>query len=417
MYGIIYKVTFPNNKIYIGQTIRTLEKRKSAHLTHLNNSAKKDKKRNYVFYRALQKYGFNNTVWEVIDHADSQEELNEKEIYWIRYYKSYVNFAESNGYNMTLGGESTNKFTILNDVELHNFGLDCKEGKSDKYLKEKYHIESAHTFRKIVNGEIWSYYTKIPSKEWSEDNTNDSFNRFQICRIIKVFKKYGNAELLAQEYDCNLNTMKNLLKGKTWRNFTGILSEDFYYKYTTTDKRKLTKKEVLELINLFNKGEKTTELSKKYGLTRIEVNNILIGKDYSDITHITKENKKKIKTSFLTKSQVLEIVKLSKKYTSKELANKFNVSIYVICNILNGLNYSNITGIKNPRKQLKNKKEPGGATHTLEEVLEVVRLHKENGLTASQISQQTNFSYDAVNNIIRGYTWSKYTGIIPQNKE
>lgn len=36
----------------------------------------------------LKKYGKENFTREIIDEADSPEKLNEKEIYWIKYYNA-----------------------------------------------------------------------------------------------------------------------------------------------------------------------------------------------------------------------------------------------------------------------------------------------------------------------------------------
>lgn len=93
---IIYKVTnIINNKIYIGQTINSLQKRQSKHFSE----AKLYKK--YLFPRALLKYGKENFIWEVIDEAKTKEELNEKEKFWIWFNAS----TDPNlGYNMSIGG-------------------------------------------------------------------------------------------------------------------------------------------------------------------------------------------------------------------------------------------------------------------------------------------------------------------------
>ena len=68
---IIYKVTNKvNGKIYIGQTVRTLEQRKWQHLDAAKNGCKTH------FYNAIRKYGEDNFVFEIIDEASSLEELN-----------------------------------------------------------------------------------------------------------------------------------------------------------------------------------------------------------------------------------------------------------------------------------------------------------------------------------------------------
>lgn len=100
MYGLIYKVTNKNNgKIYIGQTIKNLSSRKNAHKFM---SEKGD--RRTIFQIALLDYGFDNFTWEQIDTANSREELDENEKYWIAYYKS--NNTEY-GYNSSDGGVKT----------------------------------------------------------------------------------------------------------------------------------------------------------------------------------------------------------------------------------------------------------------------------------------------------------------------
>lgn len=88
----IYKITnIQNNKIYIGQTIRPVEQRFHRHINDaLNNIL------NTHFARAIRKYGKDNFVVEIIDTAQTQDELNQKERYWIQYYNSV-----QEGYNET----------------------------------------------------------------------------------------------------------------------------------------------------------------------------------------------------------------------------------------------------------------------------------------------------------------------------
>lgn len=96
MYGVIYKVTnLINYKVYIGQTI-DFKRRKIEHLAKSSNTC--------YFHNAIAKYHKNNFQWEIIDKAETKEELNEKEIYWIEVLKTYAYLTESKGYNMTRGG-------------------------------------------------------------------------------------------------------------------------------------------------------------------------------------------------------------------------------------------------------------------------------------------------------------------------
>lgn len=111
-YGIIYKITnIVSNHSYIGQTTnkRGFKGRYWSHgvgIERVYNYYKSNQKGgrfvNSYLFNAIEKYGFDAfIVDEVLDTANSADELNEKEIMYIEKYDSF-----NNGYNLTLGGES-----------------------------------------------------------------------------------------------------------------------------------------------------------------------------------------------------------------------------------------------------------------------------------------------------------------------
>lgn len=118
---IIYKITCTSNqKIYTGQTSETLEKRFSRHIGY-----QKDE-HDTKFYRAIKKYGPDKFCIEQIDVAVTQEELDEKELYWINYFD-----AVNKGYNTKsskgkCGGDTLsshpNKTAISEKIRLSKIG-------------------------------------------------------------------------------------------------------------------------------------------------------------------------------------------------------------------------------------------------------------------------------------------------------
>lgn len=95
---IIYKITnLVNNKVYIGQTIKTLNKRWK---NHLDAARKNDHKH---LYQAINYYGKDNFKIEIIDDAATIDELNRKENYWVNYYNS---LNPTKGYNNIDGGKA-----------------------------------------------------------------------------------------------------------------------------------------------------------------------------------------------------------------------------------------------------------------------------------------------------------------------
>ena len=96
--GIIYKIESPSSKIYIGQTIKTLEKRWKEHLEDAHRIYKDHCK---VLNKSIRKYGDDNFKMEIIEEC-LYEILDEKEIEYIKKYNSQT----PNGMNIKLGGSS-----------------------------------------------------------------------------------------------------------------------------------------------------------------------------------------------------------------------------------------------------------------------------------------------------------------------
>lgn len=94
----IYKISNKiNNKVYIGKTNRTVEKRWREHRRSYN----KQRNEKRPLYNAMRLYGIDNFFIETIEQVDYSV-VNEREQYWINYYNSY-----NDGYNATIGGDGS----------------------------------------------------------------------------------------------------------------------------------------------------------------------------------------------------------------------------------------------------------------------------------------------------------------------
>ena len=121
----IYKIeNLINGKKYIGQSINIYERWNDHKRTNERTSSKQ--KQTYPLYLAFKKYGIENFSFEIIEEC-SVDELDEKEKYWIKYYHSYIYDSQSNGYNLTLGGQGTN---IISDENIDLFCKLWEQGKS-----------------------------------------------------------------------------------------------------------------------------------------------------------------------------------------------------------------------------------------------------------------------------------------------
>jgi len=112
----IYKITnLVNGKKYIGQTVNTFNERYNfagegiervwAYLNFRRGKETFYESRIYHnnhLLKAIEKYGFDNFTVEIIDTAETLDELNQKERYWIEHHKAFTD-----GYNYCIGGNGT----------------------------------------------------------------------------------------------------------------------------------------------------------------------------------------------------------------------------------------------------------------------------------------------------------------------
>lgn len=96
-----------NQKVYIGKTEFSIEKRFKEHC----KDAIRNNKKNRPLYSAMRKYGIEHFHIELIEETNFPEE---REIYWIEKKKSY-----KNGYNATLGGDGKRKIDYDKVIETY----------------------------------------------------------------------------------------------------------------------------------------------------------------------------------------------------------------------------------------------------------------------------------------------------------
>lgn len=139
--SLIYKIiNIVNNKIYIGQTSKTLKERWLTHLAKHSN-----KKVNLLLYNSMRKHGINNFKIELVEIVPTNN-VCEKEKFYINFYKSFYIFGK--GYNMTLGGENAN--TITNHPNKNNIIKKmsvAKLGSKNKMFGKKHSEETKNKMK------------------------------------------------------------------------------------------------------------------------------------------------------------------------------------------------------------------------------------------------------------------------------
>lgn len=196
--GIVYKVTSPSNKIYIGITITNLEERQRTHLRDVNKGSKRP------FHNAIRKYGIENLVWEVIDNENNFEKLKKLEINYIKFYDSF-----NKGYNQTLGGEGSFGFKHTKEQKENNSKIrkeylsnkDNRDKISKSLLKtnkEKPHLAKNHS--KLMKERLKSDKNRFEVSERMKNYLSKKENRlkFSIERGAKPFKVSKNGVIIGE---------------------------------------------------------------------------------------------------------------------------------------------------------------------------------------------------------------------------
>ena len=107
----IYKIeNLINGKVYIGQSTDIKSRWESHKRVIFENNKRSEIKKRYPLYLAFEKYGIENFSFEILEEC-SLEELDTKEQFYIKKYNSYIDFPNSNGYNLTIGGKGNQKTT------------------------------------------------------------------------------------------------------------------------------------------------------------------------------------------------------------------------------------------------------------------------------------------------------------------
>ena len=252
----VYRITNKaNGKVYIGSSV-DIKGRWNSHISDLSRGVH----RNQYLQNAWNKYGKDNFVFEIIEKC-SKDEINLREQYWIDTYNASI---RDKGYNILPTAYS-------------NLGFK-------------------------------------PSKETIQRMSD------------AMYKRWSNEEY-KQNAKINNLTQKRLQEHGT----EGFITSN-----------KLTKEEALEIFN--NQNEDVETLAKKYNVTPTAIHDIWKGKTWYIYT-----NKEYVKThTNLSVESVLNIVDeyQNKNVSIEDIARKYNTRVSNIRNILRGLTWTEITGIK-----------------------------------------------------------------------
>lgn len=213
--GYIYKIINDiNQKVYIGQTKRTIERRWSEHQKYANEEDSKSK-----LYLAMKEIGINHFKIEPIEQIYGVEERNIREKYWIKYYNSFYD-----GYNSTRGGGCF-EITTMGKKELFDKIIELRlEGKSYEELTTIFQCGKNTISEALAYGNLLG---------------NDCRSLEKTPMILEMLSQGEYLVNIAKELKCDFYVIKKILKEHPefeviYQNTYNPFDQKIYYLKDTT---------------------------------------------------------------------------------------------------------------------------------------------------------------------------------------
>lgn len=277
VYSGVYKIIFPNNKIYIGIS-NNIYRRMLEHNSDFRN--------NLPIEKAIQKYG-KITEFVILEeiNPNDRELMREREKFWIFAFNSN---KKEFGYNISEGGDgadigSNNSQAKLTEEQYQQVYKDLIDNKlSLQEIADKYEMHLS-SLSKLNNGHTYFHSTvdypirKTKPKVAGINSGNSKFSQQDIedIWILLQFHPELSMKQIADKYSVYASTIQNINQGKTYinSNLTYPLRE------SKTGKRKLSNEQVFQIISEIknNPKESLASIGRRLNISSKTISSINCG--------------------------------------------------------------------------------------------------------------------------------------------
>ena len=280
IYSGVYKITFPNNKVYIGIS-NNIYRRMLEHNSDFRN--------NLPIEKAIQKYG-KITEFVILEeiNPNNRELMREREKFWISVFNSN---KKEFGYNISEGGDgadigSNNRQAKLTEEQYQQVYKDLIDNKlSLQEIADKYEMHLS-SISYLNNGHTYFHSTidypirKTKPKVAGINSGNSKFSQQDIENIWTLLQFHPELSMkqIADKYSVYASTIQNINQGKTYinPNLTYPLRE------SKTGKRKLSNEQIFQIISEIknNPKESLASIGRRLNISSKTISSINCGTIY-----------------------------------------------------------------------------------------------------------------------------------------
>lgn len=274
----IYKILFPNNKIYIGRATN-IKRRIWEHYVKIDNTP---------CQKALHKYysNYKEILIEILELVNNYEDIYELEKKWIKKLKAT---ERDIGYNITNGGDgggagiynTSSKFSLQ---DLNNIIQLLKENKTNAFISSLYNVHP-DTIGRINQGKSYFNNTLIYPirKERGTVEYKDKYNSLSIQQMEDILYLLQNSKLtnkqIAKQVGCSASTVINFNIGKHPYCKKVLISFPIRKSRRTI---KLTEDDIIKIKQqLLNPNFSIQDIAHNFSCSRDTISDINNGKRYS----------------------------------------------------------------------------------------------------------------------------------------
>jgi group I intron endonuclease len=283
----IYKITSPNNKIYIGQSKNICSRWNSYKYFQRDYDCYKKRNKNSLIFKSFKKYGYINHKFEVLEECN-EIDLNSREIFYIKKYNSNVLNGSKIGLNLHKGGNKPPIKRKMTKEEKIKISLKNKEnhrlGKYKKILKP--------ILKTDLYGNLIKRYSSMTEMYKIEKFSDVYFrnNFYEYNKLYKnefIFKFENNNDFnykikIKKEKKIKIKNKKPQKTKKEW---------SIYFRKLNTGRKHINRKSPKKTIKIINHLKKLHNFNKTK-VKKIDLNGNLL-KEYNSIKEAAKDNNAK----------------------------------------------------------------------------------------------------------------------------
>ena len=267
--GVIYKITSPTGRIYVGKTKRPK--------TRVWEYRWRSKKRKSIVHDSIKGYGWEAHKFEIIEET-TDDLLNEREIFWIKELNSFY-LDNQMGMNMTRGGDGGGQ-RWMHDVERRKKQSERFKGEGGTFYGRHHTEENKKAQSERMKQRQKTHPTKVP--QWGAEKGWEAVRKPVVCYDSSgcFLKEYVSVIEAAKE----LMISSNVVIDSCLKRTTGALGK-YVFRYKEINyplsievgeiKRKTVKRPVLTLTPEYEivcEHPSAAEASEFWGIPKTTIN-------------------------------------------------------------------------------------------------------------------------------------------------